>query len=219
MTEPTPTRARIAACVCILHGGIPRSDAYVCRLAIVCAITGHKFYAVMSKGNSLERARMMAALGAEVVLVDQAPTSVPGQVSGLDLDLVRRRTEELTGSLGAFRADQFRMDSNRRAHLLHTGPEIWAQSSESIDAFVDFAGSAGTFAGCAAFFKGQRKPVRCYVVEPATAAVLAPGAAESSTTGSHRIQGGGYSLGLTDLPLLEPSHIDGFLRVRLLLTL
>ena len=51
-------------------------------LAIVCAIRGYPFVAVMSKGNSPERARMMAALGAEVVLVDQLPDSVAGRSLG-----------------------------------------------------------------------------------------------------------------------------------------
>ena len=54
-------------------------------LAIACACKGYKFIACMSKGNSMERARMMKALGAEVVLVDQMPNSVHGQVSGEDL--------------------------------------------------------------------------------------------------------------------------------------
>ena len=54
-------------------------------LAIVCAIKGYPFVAVMSKGNSPERARQMRALGAEVVLVDQLPDSPPGEVSGADL--------------------------------------------------------------------------------------------------------------------------------------
>ncbi|HEX9115299.1 MAG TPA: pyridoxal-phosphate dependent enzyme, partial [Anaerolineae bacterium] len=49
-------------------------------LAIVCAVKGYPFVAVMSRGNSPERARMMRALGAEVVLVDQLPGSQPGQV-------------------------------------------------------------------------------------------------------------------------------------------
>ncbi len=52
-------------------------------LAIVCGIKAHPFVAVMSKGNSIERARMMSALGAEVVLVDQSPGSEPGMVSGV----------------------------------------------------------------------------------------------------------------------------------------
>ena len=54
-------------------------------LAVVCRALGHPFVAVMSRGNSVERARQMSALGAEVVLVDQAPGSVPGRVSGVDL--------------------------------------------------------------------------------------------------------------------------------------
>ncbi|TIP50562.1 MAG: pyridoxal-phosphate dependent enzyme, partial [Mesorhizobium sp.] len=59
-------------------------------LAIICAVRGYPFVAVMSKGNSEERARMMAALGAEVILVDQLPGSAPGQVSGGDLALVEQ---------------------------------------------------------------------------------------------------------------------------------
>ena len=57
-------------------------------LAIVCAVKGYPFVAVMSKGNSVERARMMKAFGAEVILVDQLPGSKPGQVSGGDVALV-----------------------------------------------------------------------------------------------------------------------------------
>ena len=57
-------------------------------LAIVCGIKGYPFVAVMSHGNSMERARMMSALGAEVVLVDQLPGSKPGQVSGGDLERI-----------------------------------------------------------------------------------------------------------------------------------
>ena len=64
-------------------------------LAIVCGITGHPFVAVMSKGNSIERARMMAALGAEVVLVEQLPDSPPGQVSGGDLARVEQEAQRL----------------------------------------------------------------------------------------------------------------------------
>ena len=57
-------------------------------LAVACALKGYRFIAVMSKGNSVERARMIRALGGEVVLVDQAKGSVPGQVTGEDLALV-----------------------------------------------------------------------------------------------------------------------------------
>ena len=176
-------------------------------LAIVCAVTGHPFVAVMSKGNSMERARMMRALGAEVVLVDQLPDSMPGQVSGGDLAEVEKAAQAIVGERGAFRADQFQLESAFRAHQLGTGPEIWEQSG-GIDGFCDFVGSGGTFAGCAAAFKERDPEVKCYVVEPEGAAVLADG---SATAPNHRIQGGGYSM--PDLKFLNRDHIDGFLRV------
>ena len=177
-------------------------------LAIVCAVKGYPFVAVMSRGNSLERARMMAALGAEVVLVPQLPGSQPGQVSGADLALVEEAAQRLVLERNAFRADQFHLEGNARAHLLHTGPEFLAQSQGQIDAFVDFAGTGGSFAGCAAAFKAHNPAIQCYVLEPAGAAVLSGAAL---THPNHRIQGGGYAM--APLPLLNPAHVDGYLEV------
>jgi cysteine synthase A len=116
-------------------------------LAIVCAVRGHPFVAVMSEGNSRERARMMRALGAEVILVPQAGEPRPGQVSGADLALVEARAREVTAERSAFRADQFGRQANRLAHERHTGPELWAQTVGRIDAFCEFVGSGGTYAG------------------------------------------------------------------------
>lgn len=177
-------------------------------LAIVCGIKGYPFVAVMSRGNSMERARMMSALGAEVVLVEQLPNSKPGQVSGGDLELVERETQRIVAERNAFRADQFRLSGNFRAHYLHTGPEFIQQSGGLIDAFCDFVGTGGSFAGCAAAFKEHRPAIRCFVVEPDGAAVLA---GEPVTYPNHRIQGGGYSM--PNLPLLRPEYIDGYLKV------
>jgi cysteine synthase A len=177
-------------------------------LAITCAVKGYHFVAVMSKGNSRERARMMAALGAEVVLVDQLPTSVPGQVSGGDLELVNEVAQRIVRERGAFRADQFQLAGSMRAHLLHTGPEVIRQCGGKLDLFCDFVGTGGTFAGCAAAFKQHNPAVRCFVVEPASAAVMA---SLPVTNPNHRIQGGGYSL--ATLPLVDPAHIDGYVQV------
>jgi cysteine synthase A len=177
-------------------------------LAIVCAVKGYPFVAVMSRGNSTERARMMRSLGAEVVLVEQLPGSQPGQVSGGDLELVEREAQRITIQRGAFRADQFHLEGNFRAHYLHTGPEFLRQSGGAIDAFCDFAGTGGTFAGCAAAFKDFNPAIRCYLVEPEGAAVLA---GQPVVYPNHRIQGGGYSI--ANLPLLRPEHIDGYLQV------
>ncbi len=164
--------------------------------------------AVMSRGNSAERARMMSALGAEVVLVDQLPESTPGQVSGGDLALVEQETRRIVTERNAFRADQFRLQGNFRAHYLHTGPEIIRQSRGGIDAFCDFVGTGGTFAGCAAAFKEHRPEIGCFIIEPEGAAVLS---GQRLTRPNHRIQGGGYAM--PGLPLLKPEHVDGYLQV------
>jgi len=176
-------------------------------LAIVCAIKGYPFVAVMSRGNSIERARMMRALGAEVVLVDQAPGSEPGKVSGEDLALVEAKTREIVEQRGAFRADQFRLSANVHAHEYYTAEEMWAQTEGRIDVFLDFAGSGGTFAGCARRLKAYNPEIRCYVVEPETAPYLA---GLPVVDPNHKIQGGGYSM---ELPLLDRRLIDGFIRV------
>jgi cysteine synthase A len=177
-------------------------------LAIVCGVKGYPFVAVMSKGNSRERARMMEALGATVVLVDQLPDSQPGHVSGGDLELVEIEAQRLVKELNAFRADQFSHPGNFRAHYLHTGREIIAQSGGKLDAYCDFAGTGGTFAGCAAALKEYDPAINCYLVEPKGAAVLA---GQPAVKPDHPIQGGGYVM--ADLPLLRQEHIDGHIQV------
>ena len=177
-------------------------------LAIVCGIKGYPFVAVMSRGNSAERARMMTALGAEVVLVDQLPGSEPGQVSGGDLAQVEKRAREIANERQAFRADQFLLAGNFRAHYLYTGPEILSQAPISIDAYCDFVGSGGTFSGCAAALKESDPAIKCYVVEPQGAAALAGKTVENP---NHRIQGGGYAR--PELPLLNHELIDGYILV------
>jgi cysteine synthase A len=177
-------------------------------LAIVCAVRGHPFVAVMSEGNSRERARMMRALGADVVLVPQAVGSRPGKVSGDDLARVEVRARQLTLERDAFRADQFLRAANRSAHELLTGPELWAQTAGRIDAFCDFVGSGGTYAGVTMAFKARRPSIACYVVEPATAAILA---GREVTDPNHRIQGGGYSM--PDLEMLRGVPVDGYIQV------
>lgn len=177
-------------------------------LAIVCAVKGYPFIAVMSRGNSTERARMMTALGAEVVLVDQLPDSTPGKVSGGDLELVEQEARRIVHERNAFRADQFRLPSSARGHYLHTAREILRQTAGDIDAFCDFGGTASSFAGCAAAFKEHNPSIQCFLIEPIHAAVLAD---QPLTNSNHRIQGGGYSM--TDLPLLDHNHVDGYLQM------
>lgn len=177
-------------------------------LSIVCAVKGYPFIAVMSKGNSTERARMMKALGAEVVLIDQLPDSKPGQVSGGDLALVEEAAQRITQERNAFRADQFHLKSSSRAHYLHTAPEILKQANGRIDAFCDYVGTGSSFGGCAAAFKEYDPTMQCYIVEPAEAAILA---GSPVINPNHRIQGGGYSM--EELSLINKNHVDGYLQV------
>ena len=177
-------------------------------LAIVCAVKGHPFVAVMSAGNTAERSQMMRALGAEVILVEQQQGARDGHVSGDDLALVEAVAAAVTVERGAFRADQFALPGNPAAHREGTAAELWRQSGGDVDAFCDFVGTGGTFAGVAEFLKDRRPSIRCYVVEPAGAAALA---GEPVSDPSHRIQGGGYSM--APLPLVDPDLIDGYLTV------
>ena len=160
-------------------------------LAIVCQIKKYPFVAVMSRGNSQERAGMMRALGAEVMLVDQASGSSPGQVTGDDLAQLHH--------IGIF-----------HAHYEGTGPELWDQSGGRIDVFCDFVGTGGTFSGCAAYLKSRDPEIACYIVEPHDAAPLS---GNDVVNAAHAIQGGGYAMGYDNLPLLNREHVDGYVRI------
>lgn len=177
-------------------------------LSIVCQAKGHPFIACMSEGNSMERARMMRALGAEVVIVPQTKNAVIGQVSGEDLKLVEEMAVKLTKERNAFRADQFKLDSSYRAHKLHTAVEMWEQSDGDIDCFVDIVGSGGTFEGCAEKLKEYNENISCYIVEPANAAVYAQ--KNLINEGRHKVQGCGYAM---DLSLINKNLIDGCIQV------
>lgn len=176
-------------------------------LAVVSAVRGYRFYAVMSEGNSVERQRMLRALGAEVVLVPQAGGHRPGVVTGEDLELVEQRAAELTAELGAFRPDQFNNPANAAAHAETTGPEIWEQTGGRVNAWVASVGTGGTFVGVARYLKEQRPAIRCIAAEPLTARRIA--GCEVIRT-SHKIQGTGYNL---IPPVWDSALCDGFIGV------
>ncbi|CAB9509284.1 Cysteine synthase [Seminavis robusta] len=196
-------------------------------LAMVCPLLGHPFCAVMSQGNSRERAQMMRFLGAEVVLVPQAPGSAANQVSGEDLALVEETAQKLCQDRQSFRIDQFVRKANADAHYLGTAREILEQVKDSpdvrIDGFVDFVGTGGSFAGCTKRFKEDCSHfVSCHIVEPEGISPLArkytnqsDSNRSSGSSKNHVIQGGGYDM--PELTLLEEviqkGYVDGFLQV------
>lgn len=176
-------------------------------LAIVCKAKGYRFIAVMSEGNSVERRRMLKSLGAEIVLVPQAPGGKPGFVSGEDLELVEVKTKELIHQRSAYRPDQFNNPDNARAHEFTTGEEIWEQSGGKIDAFVSYVGSGGTFVGISSALKKHNSNIKCFPIEPVNAPYLAGGEIKSTR---HRIQGGGYAF---KPAFWNESLVDGYLTV------
>ena len=185
-------------------------------LAVVCAALGHPFHAFMSAGNSIERVRMLEALGAIVTRVPQVDGE-PGRVTGADIDAAAaaarafaqapptsrpeggaasrpagpRATQGCTSERGAFYVDQFHNPATVRAHEEGTGPELWAQCGGRLDAFVAIVGSGGTFIGTSRFLKRMTPPPRCFAVEPAGAQVLA---GRAVTAPQHLLQGAGYAI-------------------------
>ncbi len=174
--------------------------------ALVCAAKGYRFICVMSKGNSIERVRMIQAFGGEVVLVEQAPGAVKGKVSGDDLKLVEIETERIVKETGAYYLNQFNNMDNADAQE-KTAREAYEQSEGAIDVFADFIGTGGTFSGMAAGFKKCNPAIRCYAVEPHGCAYYKGEIIDGS---SHSIQGGGYA---KPCSIVRPEHIDGYVTV------
>ncbi|ABO49895.1 Pyridoxal-5'-phosphate-dependent enzyme, beta subunit [Desulforamulus reducens MI-1] len=176
-------------------------------LAMVCAIKGYKFIAVMSEGNSPERRQILQAMGARVELVPQVEGGKPGRVTGEDLALVEKRAEALTEEMGALWVNQFHNPSNCVAHYETTAQEIWQQMDGKIDYFLDVVGTSGTFTGIASALKDKDSKIQCWAVEPATAPVLA---GKPVTNPQHVLQGSSYA----KVPDLWNSQVcDGYLSV------
>jgi cysteine synthase A len=175
-------------------------------LAVVCAVTGNPFTAVMSAGNSPERARMVRAFGAEVLLVPQVD-GAPGQVTGADIARAEHVARNLAQERGAFYVDQFNNACSVRAHEEGTGPEIWEAVGDRLAAFVAAVGSGGTFVGTSRYLKRRSRGVLCVAVEPQGAAVLAR---KPLTKPRHLLQGTGYG---QVPPHWDPTLADKYIEV------
>jgi cysteine synthase A len=175
-------------------------------LGVVCAALGHPFVAFMSAGNSIERVRMLEALGTTVTRVAQVD-GAPGRVTGADIEAAAVAARAFARERNAFYVDQFHNPDTVRAHEQGTGPELWVQCAGRLDDFVAIVGSGGTFVGTSRYLKRQPNAPRCWAVEPAGAQVLA---GRAVTNAQHLLQGAGYAI---VPPQWDASLADGTLAV------
>ena len=144
-------------------------------LAMVCAAKGYPFVATMVETFSIERRKLMRALGAKVILT---PAAEKG--SGMV-----RRAEELAEKHGWFLARQFENEANPAYHRNTTGPEILrAFAGRRLDYFVSGWGTGGTITGAGEMLKVARPELRIVATEPAGASLLA-----GKEWQPHKIQG------------------------------
>ena len=144
-------------------------------LAMVAAERGYRMILVMPETMSVERRKLAAAYGAELVLTPGAD-GMKGAVARAD--------ELLAETPGAIVAGQFVNPANPQAHYETTGPEVWAATDGTVDVFIAGVGTGGTVSGTGKYLKEQRTDIEVVAVEPAESPVLSGGA-----PGAHRIQG------------------------------
>ena len=144
-------------------------------IAALAAVLGYKAVIVMPDSMSVERVKLIAAYGAEVVLTPGAE-GMSGAVA---------KAEELrAANPGSVIAGQFENPANPLAHYETTGPEIWADAEGRVDAFVAGVGTGGTITGVGRFLREKNPGVRIVAVEPAGSPLLSEG-----RSGAHAIQG------------------------------
>lgn len=144
-------------------------------LASVAVPRGYRVILTMPETMSLERRRLIAAYGAEIVLTSGAK-GMQGAV-----EQAQALHAELEGSI---LAGQFDNPANPAAHYQTTGPEIWQDTDGQVDAFVAGIGTGGTISGAGKYLKEQNPNLHILAVEPADSPLLSEGKA-----GPHKIQG------------------------------
>lgn len=172
-------------------------------LAMLSAARGYHMILVMPETMSIERRKLAASCGAEIVLT-------PGK-DGMK-GAIAKADELKAQTPGAIVAGQFVNPANPRAHYKTTGPEIWRDTEGTVDAVVAGVGTGGTISGTAKFLKEQKASVKGIAVEPAESAVL-----EGKPAGPHKIQGIGagfipktYDASVVDevVPIASQTAID-----------
>ena len=144
-------------------------------LAMTAAARGYKAIMVMPESMSVERRKLLAALGAELVLTDKS-LGMKGSLEKAD-----QLAREIPGSIIA---GQFENPANPQAHYETTAPEIWRDTDGKLDVFVSAFGTGGTVTGVGRYLKEKDPSVRIVGVEPAASPLVTEGKAAP-----HKIQG------------------------------
>lgn len=164
-------------------------------LAFIGALKGYEVILVMPESMSVERRKLVAALGAKVVLTP----AKEGMQGALD------KAEELAKEKGGYIANQFANPANPKAHELTTAKEIIADTDGKADIFVASVGTGGTLSGTGRVLKQNNAAVKVVAVEPAASPLLTKGYAAP-----HTIQG----IGANFVPdALDRSVIDEMIDV------
>lgn len=127
-------------------------------ISLVAACKGYRNILTMSEGVSIERRRVLSALGAEIVLTPENHGT-----DGAIMEARRMHEEEPEAH---YMPDQFNNPDNIRAHFSGTGPEIWEQTNGEIDCFVAGMGTTGTLMGVSRFLKSKNPSISIVGVEP-----------------------------------------------------
>ena len=144
-------------------------------LALVSAVRGYRLILTMPETMSIERRKLAAAYGAEIVLTPGAD-GMKGAIA--KAEALRDATP------GAVILQQFENPANPARHEATTGPEIWEATGGDVAAFVAGVGTGGTLSGVGRFLKSKNGAVKVFAVEPDTSPVLSGGKA-----GPHKLQG------------------------------